>query len=547
MDVTGSVPHFELDINIDGIQIFKNSEQSSSVIPILGRIHSVSPNFQCACDKVIFDDSLPFVIGFYNGKKDPNPKEFLARLIDELVRLSPDHSIASNTANRPCTVMLRVVIADSPMRSYLKRTKGHSGFYACDRCKQRGVKVDNITRYEEVNATRRTDDLFLTYFKTESNGDEHIVDPSDVSPFIKLKFPMVSGFTAEVMHTLYSGTFGRRLEGLYSVRNEGKLGTNQLATVNQRLKRFRVCLLYEFDRPVRQLSSCANYKAHELRQFLYYQLYPAFRGVVSTNDLNHLLLLQYSMLLLGGFGHQPVPDADIDEATTALKAYSSGLQERQIPCRFLNHYITHLPEDVKNFQCGIESLSAFPFESFMKVFRQLTRSGHLLAEQIRNRLVERSKYLLPSNEDGDLLTGKEFINLNKEKKILFKARGTKRPKTLTFPNFKISNRFPNNFCFLNNSNIFVCTDILKYPTKSSKYRLIGHTFRQIEDAFLEPFRSSRFNIYITSKLNESTYECDESNIVAKMYPFPMSLNVPVDICSKKQRWFVSQLHHTKMN
>ena len=74
--------------------------------------------------------------------------------------------------------------------------------------------------------------------------------------------------------------------------------------------------------------------------------------------------------------------------------------------------------------------------------------------------------------------------------------------------------------------------MIKYITNSSQYRLVGHTFRQTEDAFIEPFRSSRFNIYIASNLSESTYECDENDIAAKMYPFPMNLNMSVDINCK---------------
>ena len=111
------------------------------------------------------------------------------------------------------------------------------------------------------------------------------------------------------------------------------------------------------------------YNAHELRQFFYYQLYPVFKGIISSDDLSHLLLLQHSMLILGGFQLSPVPQDNIEKATSQLKLYSSGLLNRGIPCRFLSHYIIHLPEDVEKRKCGIEAISAFPFEIFMNIFR----------------------------------------------------------------------------------------------------------------------------------------------------------------------------------
>ena len=137
-----------------------------------------------------------------------------------------------------------------------------------------------------------------------------------MSPFVAVNFPMVTDFTVEVMHTMYIGAFRRRLEGFTSGTSEGKLSTNQIKRINQRLLRFRTCRLYEFDRYVRQITNCAKYKAHELRQFLYYQLYPVFRGIISSDDLSHLLLLQHSMLLLGGFQLSPVPQNNIEKATS---------------------------------------------------------------------------------------------------------------------------------------------------------------------------------------------------------------------------------------
>ena len=63
-----------------------------------------------------------------------------------------------------------------------------------------------------------------------------------MSPFVAVIFPMVADFTVEVMHTMYSGAFGRRLEGFTSGTSEGKLSTYQIKSINQRLLGFRTCL-----------------------------------------------------------------------------------------------------------------------------------------------------------------------------------------------------------------------------------------------------------------------------------------------------------------
>ena len=67
-------------------------------------------------------------------------KKFLAPLIQELVRLDPTNLDEQVTAGRQFTVSIRCIIADWPMRSYLKRIKGHSGYWSCERCIQEGVR-----------------------------------------------------------------------------------------------------------------------------------------------------------------------------------------------------------------------------------------------------------------------------------------------------------------------------------------------------------------------------------------------------------------------
>lgn len=137
------------------------------------------------------------------------------------------------------------------------------------------------------------------------------------------------------------------------------------------------------------MSFFGSSKMHVKRQFLLYHLFPVFEGILDEYEMEHCMMLQHAMLLLGTFDPQPVPESDICLARNVLKMYCVELTERDIPCRFVSHQIIHIPDDVAKYQCGVETLSAYQYESFLSFFRRCLRSGNLPLEQIRNRLVEK--------------------------------------------------------------------------------------------------------------------------------------------------------------
>lgn len=54
------IVNFAIDINIDGVQLFKNSTMAQGY-PILGRVHSVNAT------KIPIKKARPFVVGVYQG------------------------------------------------------------------------------------------------------------------------------------------------------------------------------------------------------------------------------------------------------------------------------------------------------------------------------------------------------------------------------------------------------------------------------------------------------------------------------------------------
>lgn len=473
------------------------------------------------------------------------------------------------------------------MRAYLKRVKSHSGYWSCERCIQRRVqwplrptaseeqaskrraneatkskkKIKKIIQLRETNPPPRVDEDFYTYCKSDIVEDEHIINFNDLSPFSEIDFKMVSGFIIDSMHTVY-GAFSRRLKGISSVKHEGKLKVELLAAVNARLELFAKCKPLEFDRTVRQLTkSVNNYKDAELRQFLYYLLFPVFHKILEKKQLENLMLLPQSMLLLGSYNPEPVPAEKSGEARRLLKLYVEQMKEFEFPIRFLTHNVIHVPEDVINHQTGVETLDAFVYENVQRVFRDILGSGNKPVEQIRNRLTERNKYLLPTSADGLILSHAEDFYAQAElmeqkeagpKHILleFVDKGERFPKKLRFAKFTLSTVFPDNICLLNNGKVFVCKEISKNP-RNNNLTVSGFRFQSTTTAFQQPYPSTDYHIQIVSKLEEYLHDISIQQIKEKVYALPMSISgeelisdeIPDTSC-KNTKWYVSPLFHT---
>jgi hypothetical protein len=374
-----------------------------------------------------------------------------------------------------------------------------------------------------VDAPLRTDDDFLSYHTNEFSIDEHVKDVENPSPFVKMGFNMVTGFVIDSMHTMISGAFFRKLDGFASNPLEGKLSSTQLAQVEKRLKFYRHCHPYEFDRYVGSFSQCGKYKGHVLRQFLYYLLYPVFDGIVEEDELEYIMLLQYAMMLLGAYKTSTkINPSDIKKAEVILKRYSSELTYLGIPCRFVSHQIIHLHEGLTNFQNPVEANSAFEFESFLSFFRRIIRNGFLLPEQIRNRLVEKSKYQLPTTSCGLIIDNKIKLDLEASKRFSssdddspkYWNHGDKWPKKLIFKNYSLSNIFPNNVCLIKNRSAVVCTD---FEFQNNTLLVVGRKCMNLDCAFRKPYVSTDYFIYRASELSKQKKVWLVSDISAKYY------------------------------
>lgn len=74
---------------------------------------------------------------------------------------------------------------DTPARSFIKKCKGHGGFYACERCETRGKTINNKRVYPSMTSTLRTKSSFILKIQNNHHlgaGRSPLLDIPDFDP-----------------------------------------------------------------------------------------------------------------------------------------------------------------------------------------------------------------------------------------------------------------------------------------------------------------------------------------------------------------------------
>jgi len=139
--------------NIDGLPIDKKGK---SFWPIL-----------CA---ICFESTImkPFIVGAYFGSKKPsNVQEYLYPFIEELNQLL-EHGLAID--DKIININMKGIIADAPARAFIKQIKGHTGYFACEKCIEEGIYLSGSISFPNGIAQLRTDESFVS----SSNEEHHV-------------------------------------------------------------------------------------------------------------------------------------------------------------------------------------------------------------------------------------------------------------------------------------------------------------------------------------------------------------------------------------
>lgn len=140
--------------------------------------------------------SIVFPIGIYCGPGKPKScTEYLKEFVEEAKMLI---SQGLNFNHRVISVRIKGFIMDTPAKSFLLNTKGHTGYSFCTKCTDYGVWLKNRMTFPELNAPLRSHEAFL-----EQEDEEFHCGETSLTTIPGIHF--IHSFPLDYMHLVCLG------------------------------------------------------------------------------------------------------------------------------------------------------------------------------------------------------------------------------------------------------------------------------------------------------------------------------------------------------
>jgi hypothetical protein len=359
-------------------------------------------------------------------------------------------------------------------------------------------------------------------------------------------FGMVSGFPLESMHTMYLLVCKFFLEQMLVVLGRGWISgpkpgekLKRKAILDSRIKMMQKMVPFEFDRKIETTDYMGTWKATTYRQFFLYLAYPLLEDLLDSDWRELLRYLQYFMYLVGGADPNPVPEADLDMAQKIMEYWvtkfihlTNGVGAK--PC---THFALHIVEDCRFHQCHYDVLSAFKYENCLRHILGDINSGNCKLEQLKNRMLEREKYVFNRDENGrikrdpfgKLSMGKasqltDLSSKHTNAQMVFQSSSDAMKCSLQFEEVKITNNLRDSFILINETDNLRRPQIMRV-TKFSRSEndnlvAVGYIHQRKFDLFETPGKSTNKHVYAFSAAHAQIVTVPVSKIVGKLYVIP---------------------------
>lgn len=466
-------------IGIDGLPLSKSS--CSQFWPILGYIRPLN--------------NLVFPIGIYWGHEKPeDSNEFLRDFVNEVNTLM-HFGIIINGITRQ--VEIDGFSLDAPAKSFVLKTKGHSGFDSCTRCIVEGEYLKNRTCFPYYPiAIKRTHNDYIS-----RKYEEHHVG-SEISILSELPINLTYLFGLDYMHLTCLGIM-RKLIHLWIDKGPLNIRLPSLATkkLSSSLLSLRSSIPCEFSRKPRGLCDLNRFKATEFRQILIYTGPIVFKNVLNNDCYKHFMALNIAMTILLSNNM----DNYVEYAHNLLKYFVQNFEPlygRHL-MSFNVHGLIHISDDYKKFG-SLDNIAAFPFENYLKQLKNMVRKHDKPLQQIIKRLNEKNSFEVKIS-DNNLIKCEELKHKHTDGPLVENIVGTQYKK-LYFKNIKIKVGSKADCYIINKSNEIIKVENIVNLHETNKIIIIGKMFETKKAFYDNPTTSTFLNIYEVNNLSEN-YKC----------------------------------------
>lgn len=472
--------------------------------PILGKISNSS-------------SSEVFLIGAYHGYEKPESiDEFLNPFLEEFEKLKKDGLYLNEVLY---SVDINSVICDSPARSLVTCTKSHSGYFGCPRCTDKGVHINHRLCFPNTNSELRNDESF----SSRRNAEYYTGD----SPFEKIGLDMITQFPMDPMHFRDIGMgkiFIRLL--LNGTSKIKKLKAEDVDEFSKSLISLGSMIPCEFARKPRGIDEIKRWKATECRLFLHYLGPINLNKILADEYVLHFNTLHAGLTILS---NKEEYKTNNDLADTLLKRFVETFKilYGEDYLIYTIHCMQHLAKETLLQNGPLDNYTAYPFVNYMQTLKRMIRRPSNVLPQLFRRLVENSQ-----NKKSKFVERKKsdsYPQLSKPTKTNVPSGFSTAYEELRLQTFKLTNKRPDNCCYLKNGNIILINCIVE---KDNKPVIIGKIFKTLKSFPNYPGKSEDLDLYVAEELGE-TIICPENEIKKKAV-----------LLSIKEKFFIIPLLHT---
>jgi hypothetical protein len=452
----------------------------------------------------------PFLIGAYNGLEKPSSaNDFLKDFVEEF-----NYLCANGLNNTNTNIVFQTLICDAPAKSFVTLTKGHSGFYSCSKCEQKGRYLNGRVCFPILNTPPilRTDTGFV-----QRNQEQHHLEVGVSLLETIPNFGMVTNVPLDYMHLVLLGVMRKLINLWIRGKVPNRLGSQMVLKASNRLTDMRNCMPDEFARRPQPLKHIDNWKATELRQILLYSGPIVFRRVLDPEKYLHFLALHVSLRILSSVKHIG-DEANVHFADELLQYFVKNFGRIYGRC-FMSHNIhglLHIADDVRKFGT-VDTFCAFPFENFMQELKKYVRKSEKPLQQLARRYAELEAVSIANPEHSNRPV--TFSGLHTDGPLPHGICTDPQYRKAKLKCLTLGTNEANNCALTHRGEIIVVSNIAYCPQEQMTV-LIGNAFQEKEDLYKKPLKSSSLGIYKVTSLSTATGVWKFSYIDCKLVKLP---------------------------